>query len=129
MWWRLSTAPGSDPATKPRAMIHKARWVTEAEFQFWGCATGLRGANCVLQPLNIFPEWPDEASDQGGTSASLTAPYFSPCQISLWPETLTQIHREINNHLKKPNKKDRKSKRDTSQIVGREGKMLLAVLQ
>lgn len=129
MWWRLSTAPGSDPATKPRAMIHKARWVTEAEFQFRGCATGLRGANCVLQPLNIFPEWPDEASDQGGTSASLTAPYFSPCQISLWPETLTQIHREINNHLKKPNKKDRKSKRDTSQIVSREGKMLLAVLQ
>lgn len=96
MWWRPSTAPGSDPATKPRAraVIHKARWVSEAEFRFKGSATGLKGANCVLQPPNIFPEWPGEASDQGGTSMSPTAPYFSPCQITLYPGTHEQIHRE-----------------------------------
>lgn len=94
MWWRLSI--GSDPATKPRAsaVIHKAKWVSEAEFRFRGSATGLRGENCVLQPPNIFPEWPDEASDEGGTWVSLRAPYFSPHQISLWPETFAQIHRE-----------------------------------
>lgn len=64
MWWRLST--DSDPATNPRASatIHKARWANEAEFQCKGSATGRRGENCVLQPPNIFPEWPGEASDE-----------------------------------------------------------------
>lgn len=123
MWWRLSTAPGSDPATKPRAraVIHKARWVSEAEFRFRGSATGLGGANCVLQPPNIFPEWPDEASDQGGTSVSLTAPYFSPCQISLCPETLAQIHRE-----RRRKKKEAKRTPHKMSVVGE--KKPLAVL-
>ena len=101
--------PGSDPATKPRAraVIHKARWVSEAECRFRGSATGLRGANCVLHPPNIFPEWPDEASDQGGTSVSLRAPYFSPCQnLTLPRDTCTDPQRK-------------KKKRDTTtQNVG-----------
>lgn len=81
MWWRLST--GSDPATKPRAsaVIHKAKCVSEAEFRFKVSATGLVGGNRVLQPPNIFPEWPYEASAMGGTWASLTAPYFSPHRV------------------------------------------------
>lgn len=64
MWWRLST--DSDPATNPRASaeIHKARWTSEAEFQGKGSATGRKGETCVLQPPNIFPEWPGEASDE-----------------------------------------------------------------
>lgn len=76
MWWRLSTAPGSDPATKPRAraVIHKARWASEAELRFRGSATGLRGAKCDLQPSNIFPEWPDVASDRGGTCGEPHSP-------------------------------------------------------
>lgn len=84
MW---CTAPGSDPATKPRAraVIHKARWDREAGLRFGGSATGLRGENCVLQPPNIFPEWPVEASDQGGTSVSLYSPILL-WQISLCPE-------------------------------------------
>lgn len=61
-------------------MIHKARWVSEAEFRFGGSATGLRGKNCVLQPPTIFPEWPDEASDQGGTSVSPTAHTSHPAK-------------------------------------------------
>lgn len=106
MWWRFSTVPGSDPATKPRAraVIHKARWVSEAEFRFRGSATGLRGANCVLQPPNIFLEWPDEASDQEGTSVSLTAPYSPPSLISLNPETLAQIRKERRRRKKKKQK-------------------------
>lgn len=92
----------SEPATKPRAsaVIHKAKWVSEAEFRFRGSATGLRGENCVLQPPNIFPEWPNEASDEGGTSVSLRAPYFSPYQISLCTETFAQIHRERERERK-----------------------------
>lgn len=89
--------PGSDPATKPRAraVIHKARWVSEAEFLFRGSATGFRVENCVLHPPNIFPEWPDEASDQGGTSVSLRAPYFSPCQnLTLPRDTRTDPQRK-----------------------------------
>lgn len=99
MWWRLSTAPGSDPATKPsaRAVTHKARWASEAEFQFSGSAMDLRGVSCVLHPPNIFPEWPDEASDYSGTSVSLIAHTSHQCQIALCQEILTQIHREEKN--------------------------------
>jgi len=94
MW---CTAPGSDPATKPRAraVIHKARWVREAELRFGGSATGLRGENCVLQPPNIFPEWPVEASDQGGTSVSLYSPILlTLTNLTMPRETLAQIQRE-----------------------------------
>lgn len=93
----------SEPATKPRAsaVIHKAKWVSEAEFRFRGSATGLRGENCVLQPPNIFPEWPNEASDEGGTSMSLRAPCFSPYQILLCTETFAQIHREREKEMLK----------------------------
>lgn len=110
MWWRLSTAPGSDPATKPRAraVIHKARWVREAEFRFRGSSTGLWGANCVLQPPNIFPEWPDEASDQGGTSVE---PY-SPILLTLPNLTMARDTRTD------PQRKMKKKKRDTTQNVG-----------
>lgn len=119
MWWRLSTAPGSDPATKPkaRAVIHKARWVSEAEFRFRGSATGLRGVNCVLQPPNIFPEWPDEASDRGGTSVSFTAHTSHLAKSHYAQRLLLQIHRE-----KKSTKKGKKANRDTTQNVGCGGK-------
>lgn len=83
-------------------MIHKARWVSEAEFRFGVSASGLRGGKCVLQPPNIFPERLDEASDQGRTSVSLTAPYLSPCQNLTMPrETHTDPQRKKKKEKKK----------------------------
>lgn len=101
MWWRLST--DSDPATNPRASaeIHKARWTSEAEFQCKGSATGRRGETCVLQPPNIFPEWPREASDERWNLGEALKPH--------------------NSHLPRSERGYGHSQRSTEKYEGREG--------
>lgn len=103
MCWRLST--DSDPATNPRASaeIHKARWTSEAEFQCKGSATGRRGETCVLQPPNIFPEWPREASDERWN--------FSEPQS---PIILTSPDRNVATDIRKDPRRNMRGERERS---------------
>lgn len=95
MWWRLSKALGSDPATKPRAMSHRARCLSVTEFHFMGSTMGLRGVNCALQPLNIFPEWPDEAQQINVELQQASQPHTS--HLCKTQHKLKQIHKGKKN--------------------------------